>query len=76
MRFGSQRGPSEFFFSRIPFKIAWEDAVEGLGMAMSTEASEKNKELLFISNVFYKQWNSACGFTSISRARPPENCKH
>ena len=55
MRFGSQRGPSEFFFSRIPFKIAWEDAVEGLGMAMSTEASEKNKELLFISNVIYKQ---------------------
>ena len=44
-----------FFISRIPFKIAWEDAVEGLGMAMSTEASEKNKELLFISNVFYKQ---------------------
>ena len=62
MRFGSQRGPSEFFFSRIPFKIAWEDAVEGLGMAMSTEASEKNKELLFIGNVFYKQWHSACCF--------------
>ena len=55
MRFGSRRGPSEFFFSQIPFKIAWEDAVEGLGMAMSTEASEKNKELLFIGNVFYKQ---------------------
>ena len=24
---------------------------------MSTEASEKNKELLFIGNVFYKQWH-------------------
>ena len=36
-------------------KIAWDDAAQGLGMAMSTVASEKNRELLFISNVFYKQ---------------------
>ena len=60
MRFGS-RGPSEFF-SQIPHRntlteIAWEDAEQGLGMAMSTIASEKNMELLFIGNVFYKQWH-------------------
>ena len=36
-------------------QIAWEDAVQGLGMAMSTVASEKNREMLFIGNVFYKQ---------------------
>ena len=29
-------------------EIAWEGAVQGLGMAMSTIASEKNRELLFI----------------------------
>ena len=34
---------------------AWEDAVQGIGMAMSTVASEKNREMLFIGNVFYKQ---------------------
>ena len=66
MRFGS-RGPSEFFFfSQIRHgidgnalnEIAWEDAVQGLGMAMSTMASEKtDRELLFIGNVFYKQWH-------------------
>ena len=51
MRFGSRRGPSEFFFfSQIPFKIAWEDAVEGLGVAMSTEASEKKQGI-----VIYRQ---------------------
>ena len=36
-------------------EIAWEDAVQGLGMAMSTIASEKNRELLFIGYIFYKQ---------------------
>ena len=60
MRFGS-RGPSEFF-SQIRHRnalteIAWEDAVQRIGMAMSTVASEKNRELLFIGNVFYKQWH-------------------
>ena len=60
MRFGS-RCPSEFF-SQIRHRnalteIAWEDAVQGLGMAMSTVASEKNRELLFTGNVFYKQWH-------------------
>ena len=58
MRFGS-RGPSELF-SQIRHRnalteIAWEDAVQGLGMAMSIVASEKNREMLFIGNVFYKQ---------------------
>ena len=55
MRFGSC-GPSEFF-SQIRHRnawteIAWEDDVQGLDMA-----SEKNRELLFIGNVFYKQWH-------------------
>ena len=36
-------------------EIAWGDAVQVLGMAMSTVASEKNREMLFIGNVFYKQ---------------------
>ena len=58
MRFAS-RGPSEFF-SQIRHRnalteIAWEDAVQALGMAMSTVASEKNRELLFTGKVFYKQ---------------------
>ena len=49
MRFGS-RGPSEFS-SPIRHRItltdkAWEDAVQGLDMATSTVASEKNRELL------------------------------
>ena len=54
-------------------EIAWEDAVQGLGV-MSTVASEKNKEMLFMGNVFFDI--SACCFTSVSRARPPENCKY
>ena len=58
MRFGS-RGPSEF-----ANEIAWEDAVQGLGMAMSIVASEKNREI------------SACCFTSVSKLRPPENYKY
>ena len=52
MRFGS-RGPSEFSTDALT-EIAWEDALQGLGI-MSTVASEKNKEMLFIGNVFYKQ---------------------
>ena len=45
------RGPSALFSQirhcRIGFtEKAWEDAVQGLGMAMSTVASEKNRELL------------------------------
>ena len=44
MRFGS-RGPSEFF-SQIRHRnalteMAWEDAVQGRGVAMSTVASDK-----------------------------------
>ena len=49
----ASRGPSEYF-SQIRHRnalteIAWEDAVQlvqGLGMAMYTLASEKNRELL------------------------------
>ena len=48
------------FFSQIRHRIAFteiasEDAEQGIGVAMSTVASEKNRELLFIGNVFYKQ---------------------
>ena len=50
------------FFSQILHRntmteIAWEDDVQRLGKAMSTVASEKNRELLFTGNVFYKQWH-------------------
>ena len=50
------------FFSQIRHRnalteTAGEDDVRGLGMAMSTVASEKNRELLFAGNVFYKQWH-------------------
>ena len=52
MRFGS-RGPSEFI-SQIHHRnaftafteITWEDAEQGLGMAMSTLTAEKIRELL------------------------------
>ena len=49
MRFGS-RGPSEFI-SQIHYRnafteITWEDAEQGLRMAMSTLAAEKIRELL------------------------------
>ena len=52
----------EFFFSQILHRntmteIAWEVDVQRLGKAMSTVASEKNRELLFTGNVFYKQWH-------------------
>ena len=58
MRFGSP-GSSEFF-SQIRHRnaltglteIAWEDAEQGLGMATSTVATEKNRELLFIATCF------------------------
>ena len=53
MRFGSR--PSEFSTDALA-DIAWEDGVQGPGI-MSTVASEKNKEMLFIGNVFYKQWH-------------------
>ena len=41
------------FFSQVHHRnalteIAWEAAVQGLGIAMSTVASEKNRKLLFI----------------------------
>ena len=67
LMYSGSRGPSFSLFLFFLFpqvchrnaltEIAWEDAVQALGMAMSTVASEKNRELLFISNVFYKQWH-------------------
>ena len=62
MRFWS-RIRARFFFLRYATEIpwprlrTWEDDVQGLDMAMSTVASEKNRELLFTGKVFYKQWH-------------------
>ena len=71
------------FFLRFATEMPWTrlrgktPLIQELDMAMSTVALEKNRELLFIGNVFYKQWHiSACCFTSISRARPLENRKY
>ena len=59
-----------------PPKYLDRDCVQGLGMAMSTIESEENREMLFIGNVFYKQRHLNVLFTSVSRARPPENRKY
>ena len=57
MRFGS-RGPSKFFSQlRHPnafTEIEWADGERGLGIAMSTLVSEKNRELLQVI-VVYRQ---------------------
>ena len=50
MRFGS-RCPSEFFSQQIRHRnalpeTAWEDAVQGIGMAMSTVAPEKKQGIV------------------------------
>ena len=86
MLFGS-RGPSEFF-SQIRHRnalteIAWEDAVQlvqGLGMAMSTLASEKNRELLQGIVVYRKcvlQTVTSLRVVSlVFRGTPPENHKY
>ena len=62
MRFGSR--VRAIFFSQIRHrnaltKIAWEDDVQALGMAMSTVASEKNRELL----LYYgkQSWRQSIG---------------
>ena len=44
-----------FFFLRYAIEIACEDDVQVLGIAMSTVASEKYRELLFTGNEFCKQ---------------------
>ena len=68
MRFGS-RNPSELFSQTHHWnaltEIAWEDAEHGPGMAMATVASEKNRELLFSGNVFYKQWHQVLSVVSL-----------
>ena len=68
------------FFSQIRHQnalteIAWKEAVQGLGMAMSTVASDKNvQEIVRLSvTCFTNSYISARCFTRISRARPPEN---
>ena len=58
-------------------EIAWEDAVQGLGMAMSTVASEKTAGKCCLSATCFTNSDiSACGFISVLRARPPENRKY
>ena len=57
-------------------EIAWEDAVQGLGMTMSTVASEKTGKCCLLATCFTNSDISACCFTSVSRARPPENRKY
>ena len=52
-------------------EIACEDAEQGLGMVMSTLASEKNRELLFIGNVFYKQWHLCVLFQILIPSKKP-----
>ena len=61
MCFGSP-GPSEFFLryaTRMPWprltEIVWEDAELGLGMAMSTVATEEKQGIVVHRNVFYKR---------------------
>ena len=72
MRFGS-RCPSDFF-SQIHHRnafteTAWEDAEQGLGVAMSTLASEKKQQIVvYRAMCFTKSDICGCGFTSISRA--------
>ena len=59
MSFGS-RGPSEFF-SQIRHRNALNEIagktplIQELDVAISSVALEKNRELLFIGNVVYKQ---------------------
>ena len=54
------------FSSDTPPKCLHRDCVgrrrTGTSMAMSTLASEKSRELLFIGNVFYKQWHFSVFF--------------
>ena len=52
-------------------EITWEDAVQGLGMAMSTVVSEKKQGIVVYQQRFTNSDISVCCFTSISRARPP-----
>ena len=49
MRFGS-RGPSEFATETALTEIAWEDTVQGLGMAMSYRSVREEQ-----GNVVYRQ---------------------
>ena len=69
-RFGS-RGVSEFSTDALT-EIAWEDALQGLGI-MSTVAARK---CCLSVTCFTNSDISACCFTSVSRARPPENRKY
>ena len=65
------RGPSEFFFPQVCHrnaltKIAWEDAVQGLGMAMSTVVSKTEKGNCCLSATCFANSDiSALCFTSI-----------
>ena len=75
MRFGS-RGLSWVRHRNALTEIAWEDAAQGLGMAMSTVATEINRNCCLSATYFTNSDISACCFTSVSRTRPPENRKY
>ena len=80
MRFGS-RAPSEFFTQILHrnalTEIAWEDAVQGLGGNVYRSVIEKQGIVAGI--VVYRQrvlqTVTSLSFTSILKARPPENNK-
>ena len=71
LRHSGSRGPSEFFFPQVCHrnaltKIAWEDAVQGLGMAMSTVVSKTEKGNCCLSATCFANSDiSARCFTSI-----------
>ena len=56
--------------------MAWEDAIQGTGIVMSTVVSEKTGKCCLSPKCFKNSDISSCCFTCVSRARPPENRKY
>ena len=52
-------------------EIAWEDALQGIGMAMSSVASEKNRELLFIGQSVLQTMTSLRVVSLVFREHDP-----
>ena len=52
-------------------EIAWEDALQGIGMAMSSVASEKNRELLFIGQSVLQTMTSLRVVSLVFRGHDP-----
>ena len=75
LRFGS-RCPSEFFFSQIRHRnalpeTAWEEAVQGLRMAMSTVASEKKQRTVVYRQSVLKTVTSLHVVSPVFRVHDP-----